>query len=154
MVLVQRILDRLAKHGSAKASGPVRVSNATRQVELAYRVDVADNGRKRRKGLLGRESLAAGEGMWIVPCEAVHTLGMRFAIDLVYLDRNNMVMKIRHGVPPWRMSACFSAHSVLELASGSVRRTGTMPGDRLEITLQGSQVLQTPACDRTNYKRK
>jgi uncharacterized membrane protein (UPF0127 family) len=80
--------------------------------------------------------------MWIVPCEAVHTVGMRFAIDLVYLDRNHVVLKTRHGVTPWRISACLSAHSVLELASGSVRRTGTQPGDRLEFTSKGAQWLQ------------
>ena len=134
MGITQRILDRIVKRRPAKASVPIRVSNATRQAELAYRVEVADDGRKRRKGLLGRESLAAGEGMWIVPCEAVHTFGMRFAIDVVYLDRNNVVVKTRHSVVPWRMSACLSAHSVLELAPGSVRSTGTSPGDLIEFS--------------------
>jgi uncharacterized membrane protein (UPF0127 family) len=113
----------------------VRISNLTRQVELAGSVDVADRGAKRRKGLLGRETLAAGEGLWIVPCEAVHTFGMRFPIDLIYLDRDKRVKKVRHGVPPWRLSACLSAHSVLELASGSIRRTRTKPGDRLTFSL-------------------
>jgi len=58
---------------------------------------------------------------------------MRFAIDLIYLDRDKVVLKIRHGVSPWRISACLSAHSVLELASGSVCRTGTSLGDILEF---------------------
>ena len=141
MVLVQRIFDGLTKGVAAKASSRRRVANATRQIELAHRVDVADSSRKRRRGLLGRESLAAGEGMWIVPCGAVHTFGMRFPIDLVYLDRNNVIKKIRHRVVPWRMSACLSAHSVLELPSGSIRSTGTKPGDKLEFTsdeVQGS----------------
>jgi hypothetical protein len=95
---------------------------------------VADYGAKRRKGLLGRETLSAGEGLWIVPCESVHTFGMRFPIDLVYLDRDKRVKKIRSDVPPWRMSVCLSAHSILELASGSIRRTGTKPGDMLEFS--------------------
>ena len=133
MGFVQQILRWITNRGPALASGPVRVSNVTRQVELAHRVDVADTGRKRRKGLLSHSSLAYGEGMWIVPCEAVHTFGMRFAIDLIYLDRNNVILKIRHSVPPWRMSACLSAHSVLELASESVRKTGTKPGDRIKF---------------------
>ena len=133
MGFVQQILRWITNRRPALASGPVRVWNMTRQVELAYRIDVADTGRKRRKGLLSHSSLACGEGMWIVPCESVHTFGMRFAIDLVYLDRDKVVLKIRHGVSPWRISACLSAHSVLELASGSVCRTGTSLGDILEF---------------------
>lgn len=111
----------------------LRIVNVSRQVELADSVGVADDGPRRRKGLLGRSSLSAGEGLWIVPCEAIHTFGMQFAIDVVYLDRDKKVKKIKHSVPSARLSACFTAHSVLELPSGSVRRTGTMPGDRLEF---------------------
>jgi uncharacterized membrane protein (UPF0127 family) len=80
---------------------------------------VADRGATRRKGLLGRDGLSAGEGLWILPCEAVHTFCMRFPIDLVYLDRKHQVKKVRSDVRPWRLSACLSAHSVLELASGN-----------------------------------
>jgi hypothetical protein len=58
---------------------------------------------------------------------------MRFPIDLVYLDRKKKVKKIRSGVPPWRLSACLSAHSVVELASGTVQLTRTQPGDKLEF---------------------
>jgi len=112
----------------------LRISNLTRQAELAGRVEVADRGAKRRKGLLGRASLAPGEGLWILPCEAVHTFGMQFPIDLVYLDRDLRVKKVRSSVPPWRLSACLSAHSVLELAAGTIRATRTMRGDRLEFS--------------------
>lgn len=112
----------------------LRISNLTRQAELAGRVEVADQGAKRRKGLLGRASLAPGEGLWILPCEAVHTFGMQFPIDLVYLDRDLRVKKVRSSVPPWRLSACLSAHSVLELAAGTIRATRTMRGDRLEFS--------------------
>jgi hypothetical protein len=59
---------------------------------------------------------------------------MKFSIDLVYLDRKKKVKKIRSGVPPWRLSACLSAHSVLELASGTIRMTQTRPGDTLEFS--------------------
>ena len=128
------ILDRLTQRRSKAADLPVRIRNLTRQVELADCVVVADHGAKRRKGLLGREALSPGEGLWIVPCEAVHTFGMRFSIDLVYLDRDKRVKKVRNSVPPWRLSACLSAHSVLELASGSIRRTHTKRGDLLEFS--------------------
>jgi hypothetical protein len=59
---------------------------------------------------------------------------MRFPIDLVYLDRNKKVKKVRSGVPAWRLSACFSAHSVVELAAGTIQETQTRPGDMLEFS--------------------
>jgi uncharacterized membrane protein (UPF0127 family) len=111
----------------------LRIWNVTRQTELARCIEVADSGPKRTKGLLGRSMLLPGEGIWIVPCEGVHTFGMQFPIDLVYLDRHKTVRKVKNAVPPWRLSFCFSAHSVLELASGSIESTQTRAGDKLEI---------------------
>jgi uncharacterized membrane protein (UPF0127 family) len=111
----------------------LRVLNTTQRADVACCVEVAGHGAKRRKGLLGRSGLAAGHGLWIVPCEAVHTFGMRFAIDLVYLDRKMRVKKVRSNVRPWRLSACLSAHSVLELAPGTVVKTGVRAGDVLEF---------------------
>lgn len=109
------------------------VRNATRDTKIADKLEVAGSGPKRTKGLLGRNGLAQGEGMWIVPCEAVHTFFMKFPIDLIYLDRKHRVKKIRNSVPAWRISACLSAHSVLELPAGSIRNTQTECGDLLEI---------------------
>jgi uncharacterized membrane protein (UPF0127 family) len=111
----------------------LRVLNTTQRADVARCVEVAGHGAKRRKGLLGCSGLAAGHGLWIVPCEAVHTFGMRFAIDLVYLDRKMRVKKVRSNVRPWRLSACLSAHSVLELAPGTVVKTGVRAGDVLEF---------------------
>ena len=82
---------------------------------------------------MGRDSLAMGSGLWIYPCESVHTFAMRFAIDLVYLDRNCVVKKVRSSVPPRRLSACFTARSVIELPDGVVAATGTTAGDRISI---------------------
>jgi uncharacterized protein len=134
MSLTRWILDHVPKRHPAQPHVRLRISNLTRQAELADCVDVADHVAKRRKGLLGRKMLSAGQGLWIVPCEAVHTFGMQFPIDLVYLDRDGRVKKVRSDVPPWRLSVCLSAHSVLELASGSIGRTQTRPGDRLEFS--------------------
>jgi uncharacterized protein len=111
----------------------LRVSNLTRGTVLASCLEVADSGPKRSKGLLGRKGLAAGEGLWIVPCESVHTFFMQFPIDLVYLDRKNKVRKVCDSVRPWRLSACLAAHSILELPSGTIRNTQTQPGDTLEF---------------------
>jgi uncharacterized membrane protein (UPF0127 family) len=109
----------------------VFVRNRTRDTELGRDVELADTSAKRRTGLLQHERLEPGHGLWIVPCESVHTFFMKFAIDLIYVDRKNRVRKVRNAVPPWRLSACLTAHSILELPAGTALRTGTRPGDEL-----------------------
>jgi hypothetical protein len=116
------------------------VVNRTRDTVLATCMEVADSAAKRNKGLLGREGLAPGGGLWICPCEAVHTFWMRFSIDLVYLDRKKRIRKLCCGVPPWRLSGCLFAHSVLELPPGTIRDTQTQPGDTLEFSNVSAQV--------------
>jgi hypothetical protein len=117
----------------AAPDGLQKVLNATRGTVLATQLTKAHTGATRRKGLLGRDSLLSGEGLWIAPCESVHTFFMRFAIDLVYLDRQQQVRKVKSEVGPWRMSACWSAHSVLELPAGTIVATRTERGDSLEF---------------------
>jgi uncharacterized protein len=111
----------------------LHVSNPTRGTVLATCLEVADSGPKRNKGLLGRTGLPEGGGLWIVPCESVHTFFMKFPIDLIYLDRKNRIKKVCDSVRPWRLSACLSAHSILELPSGTIRNTQTQAGDTLEF---------------------
>lgn len=111
-----------------------RISNLTRQTVLAESTLLASNSAARNKGLLGRTSLPLGEGLWILPCESVHTFFMKFPIDLVYIDRDKRVKKVRSNVPPWRLSACLSAHSIVELPAGTVLRTQTVSGDTLEFS--------------------
>ena len=120
------------------AATRLQVLNATRQTQLASSLEVADRGPTRAKGLLGRKSLDPGGGMWIIPCESVHTFGMQFPIDLVYLDRLHRVKKVRSSVPPWRVSACLSAHSILELPAGTILKTHTEYGDKLEFPPQSN----------------
>ena len=100
---------------------------------IAHAAELADTSAKRRVGLLKHSGLAQGEGLWIVPCESVHTFFMKFPIDLAYLDKRQKVRKVRHAVPAWRLSACLTAHSVLELPAGTLQRTGTEAGDQLVI---------------------
>jgi uncharacterized membrane protein (UPF0127 family) len=111
----------------------MRVQNLTRNVTLGDRIDVANTSRTRRTGLLKHESFEPGQGLWIVPCEAVHTFGMRFNIDVVFLTREKKIVKMRPDMPKRRISFCLRAHSVLELPAGMVERTGTQPGDQLEF---------------------
>lgn len=112
----------------------MHVANLTRNTVIATSVEVADSGATRGKGLLGRKGLDPGTGLWIVPCEAVHTFWMQFPIDLIYLDRDLRIRKLRTGVPPWRLSGCLTAHSVLELASGTIRDSRTQAGDKLDFS--------------------
>jgi uncharacterized membrane protein (UPF0127 family) len=109
----------------------VLVRNQTRNTVLGEAVEVADTSEKRRVGLLKHARLDPGSGLWIVPCESVHTFFMKFPIDLVYLDKQRKVRKVRHAVPPWRLSACLAAHSILELPAGTAEKSGTLRGDEL-----------------------
>ena len=123
----------------------VAIRNLTRDTQIATHIEVAGSNVKRSKGLLGRKSLAPGEGMWIIPCEAIHTFFMQFPIDLIYLDKKLRVKKVRSGVKAWRISGCLSAHSVLELPEGTIRDTKTERGDILEFHESANS---SPAGDR------
>jgi uncharacterized protein len=89
----------------------VRVVNRTRGTVVGDRVRTARTFLSRLVGLLGTAAIADGEGLWIVPCRSVHTLGMRYPIDVAFLD----------------------ARGALELRSGILAATGTVPGDRFEF---------------------
>ncbi len=137
MNFIRRFCDRFTGRHAPEPELRLMISNLSRDTVVAQYVEVADSGAKRRKGLLGRSGLSPEEGLWIIPCEAVHTFAMKFSIDLIYLDRNMQVKKVRSNVGPWRLSACLSAHSVMELAPGTILKSGTTPGDRLESSAVG-----------------
>ena len=107
--------------------------NITRGVILAESADLADTSEKRRTGLLKHTGLEPGQGLWIIPCESVHSFFMKFTIDVLYLDREKKVRGMRPNMKPWRLSACLPAHSVLELPAGTIGRTGTKKGDQLTL---------------------
>ena len=111
----------------------VAIRNLTRGTVLADRAAVADTSEKRRTGLLKHKSLEVGDGLWIVPCEGVHTFGMKFAIDIAFVNKRRIVRKVRHSVPRWRIALDLFAHSVIELPAGTLRETGTAAGDQLAI---------------------
>jgi uncharacterized protein len=80
-----------------------RLINETRGIEIADRIRRADTFWQRLIGLLLRNRLNPGEGLWIEPCNGVHTIGMRISIDIVMLDKRGCVIEIRHRVPPFRI---------------------------------------------------
>lgn len=112
----------------------IHVRNATRGTSLGDSVDVAETSAQRTEGLLKRNGLKEGEGLWIVPCEGVHTFFMKFTIDVIYIDKSKRVKKVVSRLKPWRMSLCLSAHSVIELPAGTAQASTTQRGDQLELT--------------------
>src|SRR5438445_13217508 len=117
------------------AAGPFVVRNRTRGAILASKVELADTPRARRTGLLKRDRLNAGEGLWIYPTQAIHTFGMRFPIDVIFLDRRLKVKRVYQDLAPFRLtSLVWGARSVLELASGAIATTGTAVGDELQFS--------------------
>ena len=136
----QQLLSKVfARDVLANPGNLQQLINVTRRATLATSLEVARTSAERSKGLLGRNSLPLGGGLWIIPCESVHTFWMQFSLDLIYLDRSLRVKKVRHAVAPWRISACLSAHSVIELPVGIIRESGTQPGDQLQIAPVNSQ---------------
>ena len=85
------------------------------------------------RGLLGRDGLAEGEGLLLEPCGSVHTLFMRFPIDVVFLDRELSVVAVRQEVRPWRTAGARGAKVALELATGEAARLGIRPGMQLRL---------------------
>ena len=92
---------------------------------------LADKPHTRLRGIMGWKSMRRGEGMLIRPTFSIHTMFVRFPIDVVFLDRDMTVVSIAHDLKPWRFAAARKAKSVLELAGGECRRIGLERGDRL-----------------------
>jgi len=119
-----------------------KVNNVTRGRLLADRAERASSFVDRFMGLMGRRSLAFGEGMHIAPCNSIHTFFMRIPIDVAFLDPEGLIVKQIPAMPPWRVSSVyFKAHSVLELPAGTLAASETREGDRLtfEPAVQAGQ---------------
>lgn len=110
-----------------------RLWNPNKQVALAENLRVADSFFRRLKGLLGTSCLPAGLGLVIRPCNSVHMLGMRYPIDVLFVNAAGEVLRVCHSLQPWRAAYCRSADWVVELPAGTAAATNTAPGDRIEI---------------------
>jgi hypothetical protein len=100
---------------------------------VCERCVVADRPFARMRGLLGRSDLPRGEGVILRPAGSVHTFFMRFAIDVVFLDANDVVVDVVHELRPWRAAGVKGARSVVELAAGEAAARGIEPGSRLVV---------------------
>lgn len=123
-----------------------RACEAMRRTVLAERLRLAHTRWTRLKGLLGTRSLEPGEGLWLKPCNQVHMIGMRYALDAVFLDDQHRVVRTIAGLAPGRISPRVGgASSVLELPAGTLARTGLVEGARVEIDGEaGSASTQPP----------
>jgi uncharacterized membrane protein (UPF0127 family) len=123
--------------GKKHAGKSFYVYNKTRETFVATEARVADSYLRRLVGLLGKTKswTRLGCGLWIVPSRGVHTIGMMFPIDLIFLSKEKEVVHIEEFLRPFRISkVSLKADSVLELPAHTIYRTGTSIGDRLEIT--------------------
>jgi uncharacterized membrane protein (UPF0127 family) len=126
----------MEKKGSGKT---LRALNRTRGTVLCEALENATSFAKQSRGLLGRDGLAPGAGMLFrgrgaIPMMWMHMFFMRFAIDIVFLDKSNRVIRINHNLKPWRVSSVvFGARKALELEAGAAARSGTVKGDTLRF---------------------
>jgi uncharacterized membrane protein (UPF0127 family) len=90
---------------------------------------LADTYLSRLRGLLGRKRLGDGEGLLLKGCAAVHTIGMRYPLDIVFLDKNGRVLKCQTGVKPFRTASASGAYYTLELNKGTINKQGISVND-------------------------
>ena len=111
----------------------VALMNERTRQPVATTVEIAATRTTRRRGLLGRDHLDQASAMLLAPCTAVHTAGMRFPIDVVFVDRQGYAVKVVRNLRPWRMALAARGRAVIEMAAGSLSREQVVPGDRLYL---------------------
>ena len=130
------------------SSGQVFVYNKTKETFLAFRVHVADSIVGRLIGLLGRRSLRPDGGVWIVPANAIHTIGMLFSFDVVMIDKDFKVVCVKELVRPFRVILPkLRAESVIELPAHTIFRSRTQIGD--ELVIDRYEARKVPKSDST-----
>ena len=123
----------------------MRLVNARTERAVASAIEVAGSRASRRKGLLGRDGLSPGAGLVLTPCNAIHTIGMRFAIDVVFLDSQGRVRKIVPNLPPWRMAVSPLSRATVELPAGALQSDDVRVGDRLYLDPEIPQLAASAA---------
>ena len=125
--------------------GGVYVYNKTKETFLAFKVTVADSVLGRLVGLLGKRALEPDGGVWIVPCNSIHTIGMLFKIDVVLVDSDLKVVGLHELVRPFSVtSPNFHAESVIELPAHTVFNSRTEIGDQLVIERYEKRPIPEP----------
>ena len=115
------------------AAGGCELVNVRTGRTVARDVEAALTSETRRKGLLGRDGMPDASALVIAPCPAVHTIAMRFAIDIVFVDRDGTAVRVVRNLRPWRMAASPRAYAVIEMPAGALERFEIAAGDRLML---------------------
>jgi len=132
-VSARHFLHALTSQAATPAASPARLIITRTGGALADAIEIAGDSDARRRGLLGRDGLAPGTALIIAPCSAVHTFGMRFAIDVIFAARDGRVVKIARAVPARRLAAAWGAFAAIEMAAGEAGLRGVAVGDVLAI---------------------
>ncbi len=134
-----RFLEPLASVGT-----PMLINGRSGK-SVASSVEIATTRARRRRGLLGRDGLCAGSAFVLAPCRAVHTIGMRFPIDVVFIDDEGQVVKLVEHMSGWRIALAGSADITIELWAGALRAVDVRVGDRLCLAAAFVEGLARPA---------
>lgn len=97
------------------------------------RVRLAHRWHQRAWGLLGVSRLDDPAGLWLAPCNSVHMLGMRIALDIAFVDASGRILKLVPRLMPWRFAACLGAHATVELRAGLLEQLDLRPGRHLAL---------------------
>jgi hypothetical protein len=110
----------------------VQILNVTKEVVITQQARFATSLGQRMKGLLGQDSLAANEALILKPCSSIHTFFMRFAIDVLFLDKNMQIVRLVQDMPPNRLSPIvWASKMAIELPAGKISQTNTQVGDKV-----------------------
>ena len=123
--------------------------NATKKTSVCNHCHFANSVLKRMVGLLNRKALAAGEGLLLDRCYGIHTIGMRFPIDVLFLDKELRVMRAVQALPPLRTCLVKRAVYVLELPVGAIQASQTETGDQIQMRTAGIDTTTVPKAPAT-----
>lgn len=110
------------------------IENVTQKKIIATDATLANTFFARLKGLLGTKNLGTGKALLIRPCNSIHTIGMNYAIDVLFLDKHDSIVKTIKEMPAGKFSLCSSSCYVIELPPGTIEATGTVVGDMVSLT--------------------
>jgi uncharacterized membrane protein (UPF0127 family) len=109
--------------------------NAKTGAAIATSIETAFDSKTRNKGLLGRDGLPSGSALILAPCSSIHTFFMRFAIDVLFVDRRGVVLRSASNLGPWRIALSLRAFAVIEMPAGTLTTANTRRGDTVELAL-------------------
>jgi len=119
------------------------------EIIIAVRVELAVTSARRRRGLLGRDTLGPEEGVYLTPCEWIHTFRMQFPIDVAFLAANGSILAVHHNLRPNRLSKIIlQADGILELSAGRLKTTRTTVGDIIRFQNSKVTVNHSPEADK------